>query len=114
MGGPRQKLCAFFHHRNERRPVPAEEVNYQAPLPSDALPGEWVTEFLSPPFLSETSKQRLEDGQCEGSVMPCMYFLPMGNMMPGQGGMGEESMGGEMNSSMHAANHGVPSSLGMS
>eukprot|EP00930_Biecheleria_cincta_P041884 TRINITY_DN28787_c0_g1_i1.p1 TRINITY_DN28787_c0_g1~~TRINITY_DN28787_c0_g1_i1.p1 ORF type:complete len:405 (-),score=62.24 TRINITY_DN28787_c0_g1_i1:126-1340(-) len=113
---PRQKLCAFFHHRNERRPVPAEEVNYQAPLPSDSLPEEWVTEFLSPPFLPETSKQRFEDGQGEGSVMPCMFFLPVGTMMPGQGAgvMGEETTGAvEMNSPMHAASHCVPSSQGM-
>jgi len=53
---PRQKLCAFFHHRNERRRTPSDDVDYTSPLKNEALPSDWITEFLSPPFLPENGR----------------------------------------------------------
>lgn len=47
---PRQKLCAFFHRRAERRKPPADNTNYSMPLVEEALPESWITDFLSPPF----------------------------------------------------------------
>eukprot|EP00440_Ansanella_granifera_P014534 gb/GFBE01015798.1/.p1 GENE.gb/GFBE01015798.1/~~gb/GFBE01015798.1/.p1 ORF type:complete len:391 (+),score=56.35 gb/GFBE01015798.1/:1-1173(+) len=97
---PRQRLCAFFHHRSERRGAPADDVDYTQPLASEALPENWVSEFLSPPFLPEGSQQRINGGKdglqmyggqmgADGQYgqMPCVFFLPMGAMVPGQGGM---------------------------
>eukprot|EP00931_Biecheleriopsis_adriatica_P041476 TRINITY_DN236_c0_g1_i1.p1 TRINITY_DN236_c0_g1~~TRINITY_DN236_c0_g1_i1.p1 ORF type:complete len:372 (+),score=59.88 TRINITY_DN236_c0_g1_i1:39-1154(+) len=95
---PRQKLCAFFHQRNERRPTPPDSVDYSQPLPSEALPQDWVSEFLSPPFLPEGSKQEggkdgpmMQWSQNAGQMdqygqMPCVFLWPMG-AMTGQDGM---------------------------
>jgi len=47
---PRQKLCAFFHRRAERRKPPTDTVDYSVPLDDKALPPEWVSDFLTPPF----------------------------------------------------------------
>lgn len=47
---PRQKLCAFFHRRAERRRPPNDATNYEAPLPEEGLPETWVNDFLTPPF----------------------------------------------------------------
>jgi hypothetical protein len=54
---PRQQLCAFYHHRNERRPAPADPMDYSAPLQWDG-PGDWVADFLSAPFMAEGSRER--------------------------------------------------------
>jgi len=53
---PRQKLCAFFHHRHERRSTPPDDVDYSSPLKNEALPTDWIAEFLSPPFLPESGR----------------------------------------------------------
>lgn len=50
---PRSRLCAFFHTRQERRRAPPDEVDYTQPLENEALPSDWIQEFLSPPFLPE-------------------------------------------------------------
>jgi hypothetical protein len=47
---PRQKLCAFFHRRQERRKCPADNTDYNSPLKEEDLPAEWVADFLMPPF----------------------------------------------------------------
>lgn len=66
---PRQLLCAFFHHRQERRVSPADDVDYSHPLLNEALPEDWIADFLAPPFLPESSKggggcSGVEDGMC--------------------------------------------------
>jgi len=53
---PRQLLCAFHHHRAERRVSPADEVDYTQPLNNEALPDDWISDFLAPPFLPESSR----------------------------------------------------------
>jgi hypothetical protein len=61
---PRQGLCAFFHHRNERRSIAgcnSEEIDYCQPLLEEALNNDWVADFLTPPFLPEMTKGN-EDG----------------------------------------------------
>jgi len=83
---PRTRLCAFFHHRNERRQVLSEEVDYTQPLSTEVLPSSWVSDFLSPPFLSDNSRQDKGDysgmysGQQFGQ-MPCVFFMPVSPMM---------------------------------
>eukprot|EP00811_Abedinium_folium_P037380 NODE_99_length_3687_cov_6.870506.p1 GENE.NODE_99_length_3687_cov_6.870506~~NODE_99_length_3687_cov_6.870506.p1 ORF type:complete len:642 (+),score=140.39 NODE_99_length_3687_cov_6.870506:142-2067(+) len=47
---PRQHLCAFFHRRSERRRPPTDTTNYNQPLSESALPVDWVSDFLVPPF----------------------------------------------------------------
>jgi len=47
---PRQRLCAFFHRRSERRKPPPDSTDYNVPLAEEALPEAWVNDFLSPPF----------------------------------------------------------------
>jgi hypothetical protein len=65
---PRQGLCAFFHHRSERRSVhQADEMDYSQPLNDEEFDNDWITEFLSPPFLPETKGN--EEGQMDGSSM---------------------------------------------
>lgn len=98
---PRQTLCAFFHYKAERRPTAQDDVEYNQPLPLEALPEDWVQEFLSPPFLPEGSKQKFDTGKAEGTMMPyvsqvsnnspygqmpCVFFLPVSAMMPGMPG----------------------------
>jgi hypothetical protein len=113
---PRQRLCAFFHHRQERRVSPPDDVDYSQPLKSEALPSDWINEFLSPPFLPESSKGGMEDvstaksgdingagngmipynpqgippsqqnGQFGNPPMSCVVLLPMGSMMTQNGG----------------------------
>mmetsp|Transcript_73601 Transcript_73601/g.172393 ORF Transcript_73601/g.172393 Transcript_73601/m.172393 type:complete len:478 (+) Transcript_73601:44-1477(+) len=60
---PRHKLCAFYHHRHERRATPVDDVDYANPLPSEALPDDWVADFLSPPFHAESGKPKMDDGK---------------------------------------------------
>lgn len=55
---PRQRLCAFFHHKNERRHTPTDDADYGKPLDNEAWPEDWVTEFLSAPFMPEAGKER--------------------------------------------------------
>merc|ERR1712008_28689 len=59
---PRQKLCAFFHHRHERRSTPPDDVDYSSPLKNKALPSDWIAEFLSPPFLPENGRAACGNG----------------------------------------------------
>jgi len=59
---PRHGLCAFFHHRTERRPCHTnDDIDYSQPLIEEVIDNEWMTEFLAPPFLPEMSKGN-EDG----------------------------------------------------
>lgn len=60
---PRQGLCAFFHHRAEKRSAnpPSEDIDYSQPLPEEALQSDWISEFLTPPFLPEHNRGN-EDG----------------------------------------------------
>lgn len=53
-GCPRQHLCAFHHKRAERRVVGADTVDYSKPLEKQAIPTEWATHFLAPPFFQDT------------------------------------------------------------
>lgn len=96
---PRQKLCAFFHNRQERRHPPADDVNYTQPLDNEALPSDWIAEFMSPPFLPEGSRGgAVEEG---GQNQKAMYS--QGNH--GSGG-GHQNNG----SKQHAAQNGDYSS----
>eukprot|EP00425_Heterocapsa_triquetra_P000654 CAMPEP_0195060358 /NCGR_PEP_ID=MMETSP0448-20130528/7633_1 /TAXON_ID=66468 /ORGANISM="Heterocapsa triquestra, Strain CCMP 448" /LENGTH=395 /DNA_ID=CAMNT_0040090757 /DNA_START=102 /DNA_END=1289 /DNA_ORIENTATION=- len=72
---PRQLLCAFFHHRAERRVSPADDVDYSQPLLNEALPGDWIADFLSPPFLPESSKG--PSGGCGGEDTTWQDMSPM-------------------------------------
>lgn len=67
---PRQRLCAFFHNRQERRSSPQDGVDYTQPLENEALPGDWVCDFLSPPFLPEGTRGMSEDNMNEGNISP--------------------------------------------
>mmetsp|Transcript_65478 Transcript_65478/g.192040 ORF Transcript_65478/g.192040 Transcript_65478/m.192040 type:complete len:394 (-) Transcript_65478:3-1184(-) len=67
---PRQLLCAFFHHRAERRVPPADDVDYSQPLLNEALPGDWIADFLSPPFLPESNKGMNGGGCGEDMLIP--------------------------------------------
>merc|ERR1740138_442923 len=79
---PRQRLCAFFHHRQERRVSPPDDVDYSQPLKSEALPSDWINEFLAPPFLPESSKCGMEDissmknGDMNGGGNGMMMYTP--------------------------------------
>jgi len=78
---PRQKLCAFYHHRHEKRPTPQDEVDYALPLPTENLSDKWTADFLSPPFMPETTKQGgngLSKSERD-QMMQCVYFMPMGS-----------------------------------
>mmetsp|Transcript_3148 Transcript_3148/g.9169 ORF Transcript_3148/g.9169 Transcript_3148/m.9169 type:complete len:436 (-) Transcript_3148:401-1708(-) len=59
---PRQKLCAFFHRRPERRRPPPDTTQYNLPLKEEALPEQWVSDFLSPPFRDSTSPPMGDSG----------------------------------------------------
>jgi len=75
---PRQLLCAFFHQRAERRVSPSDDVDYSQPLLNEALPGDWIADFLSPPFLPESSKGMIGGG--------CGDSMDMSSPMKGDGG----------------------------
>jgi len=53
-GCPRSHLCAFHHKRSERRAVGNDTVDYSKPLKKTAIPPDWASSFLSPPFFQET------------------------------------------------------------
>jgi len=73
---PRHGLCAFFHNRTERRIAnPQEEIDYSQPLPEQALHSDWIMEFLTPPFLPESTKG--EDGM---PLEACNPNMANGNM----------------------------------
>ncbi|CAJ1371403.1 unnamed protein product [Effrenium voratum] len=74
---PRQKLCAFHHHRNEKRPTPQDDVDYSMPLPAEKLPEKWVADFLSPPFMPETTKQKEEGKERGDAGMMPIYYMPL-------------------------------------
>lgn len=105
---PRHGLCAFWHQRSERRVVaPTDDVDYSQPLREEALQSDWITEFLTPPFLPESSKGNEEassraDSGSNGNGMaitpytsqgppsphygmqqPLVFLLPMSPMSPG-------------------------------
>eukprot|EP00439_Symbiodinium_sp_Y106_P021470 s4865_g2.t1 len=122
---PRHKLCAFYHHRHERRTTPVDDVDYAKPLPVEALPESWVTDFLSPPFHAESGKPRMDDPkdvrlgvdlrmQAPGQMdqggqygqMQCgqMPFFPM---LPGQMRSGEREL--ENSPSRAPQSHGMSS-----
>lgn len=61
---PRQRLCAFFHSRAERRASPPDDVDYSQPLRNEALPSDWIAEFLAPPFLPESSRGACLNEDC--------------------------------------------------
>lgn len=63
---PRQKLCAFYHTRHERRAAPPTDVDYTKPLEGEAIPSEWMAEFLSPPFATTPSPEHT--GGCRGGA----------------------------------------------
>eukprot|EP00448_Togula_jolla_P004262 CAMPEP_0170608400 /NCGR_PEP_ID=MMETSP0224-20130122/21564_1 /TAXON_ID=285029 /ORGANISM="Togula jolla, Strain CCCM 725" /LENGTH=592 /DNA_ID=CAMNT_0010933623 /DNA_START=18 /DNA_END=1796 /DNA_ORIENTATION=+ len=71
---PRQKLCAFFHRRAERRKPPPDATNYSVPLKEDVLPEAWVNDFLAPPFRDAASPF----GVAEGSELEAMNVSGMG------------------------------------
>lgn len=52
-GCPRQHLCAFHHSKKERRHVAPDDVDYSNPLPKEAIPDEWGSHFLAPPFFQD-------------------------------------------------------------
>jgi len=99
---PRHTLCAFYHSRNEKRTSPADDVDYTQPLPAEALPGDWIGEFLSPPFLPEArrpggsedcsgggaevdaySQDMLQHcGMAGGMQMPWVVLMPVGCLAP--------------------------------
>lgn len=56
---PRGQLCAFFHRQADYRKSGADAVDYNIPLSKEALPGDWLTYFLSPPRFQEVAG---EDG----------------------------------------------------
>mmetsp|Transcript_68095 Transcript_68095/g.191958 ORF Transcript_68095/g.191958 Transcript_68095/m.191958 type:complete len:336 (-) Transcript_68095:118-1125(-) len=130
---PRQQLCAFFHYRAERRPSPPDDVDYSQPLKMEALPQDWVTEFLAPPFLPETKTgndegpaAKQENNNCgDGNVVPYMaqvqnhqgpfeqqmpsfFYIPVGAMMVPAVGMNSN-----MQSSSPMSSHADMSPSGM-
>lgn len=64
---PRQRLCAFFHRRAERRKPPTDSTDYSVPLKEEALPESWVADFLSPPFRDAAPPPGAVDG-ADGGV----------------------------------------------
>ncbi|CAE7243063.1 unnamed protein product, partial [Symbiodinium sp. CCMP2456] len=96
---PRHKLCAFYHHRHERRTTPVDDVDYEKPLPVEALPESWVTDFLSPPFHAESSKPRMDDPK-ERNMMQAPGQMEQGGqygqMMQAPGQMEQGGQYGQM------------------
>mmetsp|Transcript_158863 Transcript_158863/g.280659 ORF Transcript_158863/g.280659 Transcript_158863/m.280659 type:complete len:639 (+) Transcript_158863:83-1999(+) len=78
-GCPRQTLCAFYHHRHERRTAGPDMIDYNQPISKADIPAEWSSRFLSPPFFQETT------GNDGNSVMPSTPNMsgPCMAMMPG-------------------------------
>lgn len=75
---PRHTLCAFYHSRNEKRTSVVDDVDYTQPLPAEGLPGDWVAEFLAPPFLPEARRQgSFEDCSASGGAEPAAYTQGM-------------------------------------
>jgi hypothetical protein len=57
---PRAALCAFYHRQCDARQAGADEgVDYNNPLPKEALPAEWTRYFMCPP--------RFQEGEHEGA-----------------------------------------------
>lgn len=71
---PRGLLCAFFHSRAEKRMSVQDDVDYTQPLPAEGLPHDWIVDFLSPPFLPESSRG--------GCYEDCGMSMAGGDMMP--------------------------------
>lgn len=65
---PRQRLCAFFHRRAERRKPPTDNTDYSVPLKEEALPEPWVADFLSPPFRDAAAPPGAADGADGGAA----------------------------------------------
>lgn len=93
---PRQRLCAFFHQRAERRSAPADEVDYSQPLSLEDLNQDWVAEFLSPPFLPEGHRMDEKDALAmsyAGMHNPygsMVFLMPMG--LPAMGDDGHNAV----------------------
>jgi len=126
---PRQGLCAFYHNRAERRTAAAnDDIDYSQPLPEKAMHTDWMSEFLMPPFLPESSKSNEDmvqqpDGPVNGNVamtpyaslnqahpapysmqQPMVFLLPMPGPMSPQHG---PAMMGSQN-----GNHAQPMQMG--
>jgi hypothetical protein len=54
------KLCAFFHERKMRRKPPPDSTKYGDPLCEEALPADWVTDFLMPPFRDADAQETVQ------------------------------------------------------
>jgi hypothetical protein len=54
------KLCAFFHERKNRRKPPIDNTKYGDPLSEDALPRDWVADFLMPPFRDADTQDAMQ------------------------------------------------------
>lgn len=53
-GCPRQRLCAFYHRRAERRKQQTPDtMDYGKPLPKEAIDEKWGEQFLNPPIFQE-------------------------------------------------------------
>uniref|UniRef100_A0A7S1AS45 C3H1-type domain-containing protein n=1 Tax=Noctiluca scintillans TaxID=2966 RepID=A0A7S1AS45_NOCSC len=100
-GCPRQKLCAFFHRRGEKRTPSPDRNDYATPLGKDALPEDWVTYILAPPFFQETGETHTELVEPPARGRPQMYtpapgwqdaamWGPMGSMPYSQNGVCDE------------------------
>jgi hypothetical protein len=84
---PRQRLCAFFHQRSEKRVPPPDGVDYNQPLDQEALPSDWVAEFLAPPFLPQEGNRGLgstEECNANGAVAKLDSAGGNGTMAPYQ------------------------------
>ncbi|CAE8679403.1 unnamed protein product [Polarella glacialis] len=80
-GCPRQRLCAFYHKRAERRRAAPDTCDYNKPLPPEAIDPEWGEQFLSPPIFQEG----LDDEGNAAGGMAATGFESMGVGFSGDG-----------------------------
>eukprot|EP00931_Biecheleriopsis_adriatica_P092853 TRINITY_DN66621_c0_g1_i1.p1 TRINITY_DN66621_c0_g1~~TRINITY_DN66621_c0_g1_i1.p1 ORF type:complete len:571 (+),score=109.35 TRINITY_DN66621_c0_g1_i1:93-1805(+) len=53
-GCPRQRLCAFYHRRAERRKQQTTDTHdYGRPLPKEVIDAKWAQQFLNPPIFQD-------------------------------------------------------------
>jgi len=84
-GCPRQHLCAFHHRRSERRSPGLDTLDYSKPLDKEAIPPDWASSFLAPPFFQETGESEEAMQRSAAAAAGGMGFPTM--MAPGCGGM---------------------------